>query len=170
VPTNDGTGPKGHGPMTGRGRGFCVMTLDEDMSLLTGYAGRDGKAIKLTKNNKESALALEAGTGMKEANRMPKGDRTGPEGMGPMTGRGAGYCADNTAPGYANPMSGRGYGRGMGRGGGRRFMGYSHGAGYAGVPYVTPRPEQELEMLKARAAGLQNELKGVQDRMSDIQA
>ncbi|NLG67487.1 MAG: DUF5320 domain-containing protein, partial [Actinobacteria bacterium] len=24
---------------------------------------------------------------------MPRGDGTGPEGMGPMTGRGAGYCA-----------------------------------------------------------------------------
>ena len=39
---------------------------------------------------------------------MPRGDRTGPEGMGPMTGRGAGYCADDTAQGYTNTLSGTG--------------------------------------------------------------
>jgi uncharacterized protein DUF5320 len=32
---------------------------------------------------------------------MPGGDGTGPMGMGPMTGRAAGYCAGNGAPGFA---------------------------------------------------------------------
>ena len=44
---------------------------------------------------------------------MPRGDRTGPAGMGPMTGRAAGYCAGYPAPGYMNPYRGRlgiGYG------------------------------------------------------------
>ena len=50
---------------------------------------------------------------------MPRGDRTGPEGMGPMTGRGAGFCAGYEAPGYLNPMAGSGLGR-RGRAGGRR--------------------------------------------------
>ena len=53
---------------------------------------------------------------------MPGGDRTGPAGMGPMTGRGAGYCAGYSVPGYANPIAGRGFGGygafGRGRGGG----------------------------------------------------
>ncbi|MFY9375325.1 MAG: DUF5320 domain-containing protein, partial [Kiritimatiellia bacterium] len=44
---------------------------------------------------------------------MPRGDRTGPQGAGPMTGRGAGTCAGAATPGYA----GGGYGRGGGRGG-----------------------------------------------------
>ena len=35
---------------------------------------------------------------------MPAGDRTGPSGMGPMTGRAAGYCAGNDMPGYMNPV------------------------------------------------------------------
>ncbi len=35
---------------------------------------------------------------------MPWGDETGPMGQGPMTGRGAGYCAGYNTPGYANPM------------------------------------------------------------------
>ncbi|MCQ5376123.1 MAG: DUF5320 domain-containing protein [Methanomassiliicoccales archaeon] len=34
---------------------------------------------------------------------MPGGDGTGPLGLGPMTGRRAGYCAGFPVPGYANP-------------------------------------------------------------------
>ena len=48
---------------------------------------------------------------------MPGGDGTGPGGMGPMTGRAAGYCAGYPAPGFMNPIPGRGFGGG-GRGGG----------------------------------------------------
>lgn len=62
---------------------------------------------------------------------MPGGDRTGPWGAGPMTGRGAGYCAGFTMPGYVNPM----YARGMGFGRGRGFgcgMGMSYGRGMGG--------------------------------------
>ena len=40
---------------------------------------------------------------------MPGRDRTGPRGFGPMTGRGFGYCAGYSAPGYANPIPGRGW-------------------------------------------------------------
>ena len=50
---------------------------------------------------------------------MPRGDGTGPGGMGPMTGRAAGYCAGYPVPGFTNPISGRGYGFGFGRGWGR---------------------------------------------------
>ncbi len=74
---------------------------------------------------------------------MPGGDGTGPQGLGPMTGRGAGYCAGFSLPGYNNasmrmgmayrrgsmqmPLYGRrflGMGMGFGRGnGGRRGRG-----------------------------------------------
>jgi hypothetical protein len=65
---------------------------------------------------------------------MPFGDGTGPMGIGPMTGRGAGFCAGFGAPGFNNPMPvypyhygyvhlapvwtkwGYGFGRGFGRG------------------------------------------------------
>jgi len=50
---------------------------------------------------------------------MPAGDGTGPMGMGPMTGRAAGYCGGYDAPGWANPVPSRGFGLGWGRGGGR---------------------------------------------------
>lgn len=56
---------------------------------------------------------------------MPGGDRTGPGGFGPMTGRAAGYCAGYGMPGYANPTLGRGYG-----GWGRGYGGW--GGGYRG--------------------------------------
>lgn len=75
---------------------------------------------------------------------MPGGDESGPWGRGPMTGRGAGYCAGFNAPGFVRGYAGRGmgYGRGMGRGydqggpgrgfgGGRgRGMGRGMGGGY----------------------------------------
>jgi hypothetical protein len=46
---------------------------------------------------------------------MPMGDRTGPMGLGPLTGRGAGFCAGFKVPGFANPTVGRGLGFGRGR-------------------------------------------------------
>jgi hypothetical protein len=58
---------------------------------------------------------------------MPAGDGTGPMGMGPMTGRAAGYCAGYGAPGFANPVLGRGLGLGWGRG-----RGYGLGRGWRG--------------------------------------
>ncbi len=50
---------------------------------------------------------------------MPRGDRTGPWGAGPMTGRAAGYCAGYPVPGFMNPIPGFGRGFGFGRGRGR---------------------------------------------------
>jgi hypothetical protein len=73
----------------------------------------------------------------KEVIDMPFGDGTGPAGLGPMTGRAAGFCAGYSVPGYMNPVVGRVgfYGPGVlsfaryGAG----FYGY--GAGY-GMPYA----------------------------------
>ncbi len=55
---------------------------------------------------------------------MPQGDRTGPEGKGPKTGRGLGHCAGNEKPGFESedkPRQGlsRGLRKGQGRGNGR---------------------------------------------------
>lgn len=66
---------------------------------------------------------------------MPHGDRKGPMGDGPKTGRSMGYCSGSDSPGYmtrvpadenrnigrgANRGVGRGIGRGVGRDAGRR--------------------------------------------------
>ncbi len=45
---------------------------------------------------------------------MPGGDRTGPLGMGPMSGRGAGFCSGSRTADYLN-MCGFGRGRGFRR-------------------------------------------------------
>jgi len=76
---------------------------------------------------------------------MPRGDGTGPMGMGPMTGRAAGYCAGSGVPGYMNAGPVCGYGRGLGRGfglsygrrWGRGFPGRGFGrrAAWYGMPY-----------------------------------
>jgi hypothetical protein len=58
---------------------------------------------------------------------MPGGDRTGPLGEGPLTGRRAGYCAGNDAPGFTEPWTGRGQGGGFGAG---RGGGFGSGGGF----------------------------------------
>ncbi|MBN2569425.1 MAG: DUF5320 domain-containing protein, partial [Deltaproteobacteria bacterium] len=65
---------------------------------------------------------------------MPGGDRRGPQGMGPMTGRAAGYCAGYPMPGFANPMVGGGFGGGLGRG---SMYGRGGGRGWRNRFYAT---------------------------------
>ena len=113
---------------------------------------------------------------------MPGGDRTGPMGYGPMTGRGLGYCAGYAVPGYMNPAGGFGYGRGWwGRGGGRGWrhmyyatgmpgwarFGYEAPAGWA-VPWSAPTPEQDLSVLKAQAEALGAQLEAINERIAEL--
>ena len=117
---------------------------------------------------------------------MPAGNRTGPQGMGPRTGRGAGYCTGNNQPGFASRGFGGGFSRGMfGRGafGGRGFrnMFYATGqpgwARYGAYPGAYPpatapapmTPEQEQEALKAQEAWLQEQLDAVRSQMDKEQ-
>ena len=103
---------------------------------------------------------------------MPAGDGTGPRGMGPMTGRRAGYCAGYGMPGYANSMPGRGFGMGWGRGRGWRHMYYATGlpgwARYGNAPAwgAQPTPEQETEFLKSQAEMLKEELEAISKRIA----
>ena len=99
---------------------------------------------------------------------MPRGDGTGPAGMGPMTGRAAGYCAGYPVPGFMNPVGGRGYGgRGRGfRGGG---FGRGRGFGWAGAGYGYPMAsEQEITGLKQEAEYLQNALSEIKKRIEEL--
>lgn len=112
---------------------------------------------------------------------MPGGDGTGPAGMGPMTGRAAGYCAGYGVPGYMNPIPGRGFGgwgRGRGRGWGR-WGGHPGFAPPAAGPYAAPYgvpygpaadPVQEQEFLKAQAEGLRQSLEAVEKRLTELEA
>jgi len=71
---------------------------------------------------------------------MPGGDRTGPLGAGPRTGRSVGYCAGYNMPGYANPVGGWGAGRGGGFGYGAGFGGGGYGRGWRHRFYATGIP------------------------------
>jgi len=104
--------------------------------------------------------------------------------MGPMTGRGAGYCAGYDRPGYANPWGGGCGGRGFwgagGGGRGWRNMYYATGvpgwarAGYppaapVGYGYPAPAPIDEAEALKAQADALANQLEAIKARLADLE-
>ncbi len=110
---------------------------------------------------------------------MPRGDGTGPGGMGPMTGRAAGYCAGYNTPGFANPIPGRGFGFGRGRGfgfgrgfRGGRGGGYGYAAplGYAPqAGYAQPTAQQEADALKNEAEYLKGTLEDINKRISELE-
>jgi len=103
---------------------------------------------------------------------MPRGDRTGPYGAGPMTGRGAGYCSGYATPGYTNPGRGRGAGFGGGfQGGGRGWRHWYYATGlprWARPVYPFPTPEGELASLKEQATLLQNQLEALNARIAEL--
>ena len=121
----------------------------------------------------------------KEMKDMPRGDGTGPRGLGPMTGKAAGYCAGYFVPGYMDPSVGRsglgfGYGRGFGGG-----MGRGYGRGFwPAYPYpMTPpstahrggfyqpsaEPKQEMEMLAEEAKYLKEQLEEINKRITELE-
>jgi hypothetical protein len=105
---------------------------------------------------------------------MPGGDRTGPVGMGPMTGRGAGFCAGSSIPGYTSPVGGRGF-WGRGRGGGRGRCNWFHATGlpfWARVAqgfFGAPSAEQQREALRQQSQRLQESLDAVNRRLEDLE-
>jgi hypothetical protein len=116
---------------------------------------------------------------------MPRGDSTGPMGMGPMTGRQAGYCAGYNMPGFLNNACGRGMGMGFGRGanlGGRgggfrrrnRFFatGVPGRAWFGGsaAPYQQADLETEKQALKSQAEYLQSEMDAIKKRLDEMNA
>lgn len=58
MPGFDGTGPRGLGPMSGGGRGFCILKHpDKPGEGVTGYAGYAGRPIE---QDPEVSLRLSA--------------------------------------------------------------------------------------------------------------
>lgn len=164
MPEFDGKGPNGKGPMTGCGDGFCLFKeIKNKEDEFEGFAGIGGKAFKIKFNNFQFPR--------KEVIKMPSGDRTGPMGAGPRTGRGAGYCSGYSMPGYANQFGGRGFARGGGRGFRNRF--YATGfPGWAAQGYgqpPAPTEAQELEGLKQEAEFLKDNLNQISQRISQLE-
>ncbi len=105
---------------------------------------------------------------------MPGGDQTGPEGMGPLTGRQLGDCADNDAPRSASAALGRGWGwrRGLsgwrGPRGRRNFRVGRFGFARRFGRGFRLTQEQEVESLKDEAAWLKEQLDVVSQRLEEI--
>lgn len=105
---------------------------------------------------------------------MPRGDRTGPEGMGPMTGRAAGFYAGYDVPGYANRCAGRGFGGGGGRRGYRNWFratglpGWLRGRAVPGAD--VPLPPEDIASLREHEQALQRTLADIQGRICDLEA
>ena len=117
---------------------------------------------------------------------MPRGDRTGPMGLGPMTGRGAVYCGGYGAPGFMTPAGQAGFG---GRGGGRGWRHWFNATGLPGwaragmgvpawgagpYPYAAPvspamPAEAEVDALKAQAGYLEQTLQALRQRIQKLE-
>lgn len=100
---------------------------------------------------------------------MPGGDRTGPLGAGPRTGRGAGFCAGYETAGFDNPVGGRGFGVGRGRFGGGRGRGYRYWYQATGLPgwsrYGSMRMEQPLPVSGSEQQSLQAAVRALQGQL-----
>ena len=111
---------------------------------------------------------------------MPRGDRKGPMGSGPMTGRGVGYCGGFAGPGFMSSGPGYGYGRGFGfgrgfgRGRGWRPRGFGR---FWGNPFPQESPyeafqplteKQEMDILAGQMKMLEDELDLLKKRQMEL--
>ncbi len=95
---------------------------------------------------------------------MPRGDKTGPNGLGKMTGRRAGYCAGYNTAGYENEEfvnMGAGNGFRQGSGFGRRSRhfggGYGNGRGM-GYRYFAERDTTDNSNIEKRISILESKI------------
>ena len=102
---------------------------------------------------------------------MPRGDRTGPNGAGSRTGRGAGLCNDNAEPGYVSSGNignggrmggGRGRSGGSGRGLNRSGFWRSNAAG-AGNRYQSAATNNDAD-----TSGLRQQMQQMQQQLNTI--
>lgn len=103
---------------------------------------------------------------------MPRGDKTGPYGNGPKTGRGLGFCVRNDTAGFQamerGMGRGAGYGRGNGRGNGYHHRGMGFGVsgyhhGFHGDVSEKTLIENEINILKDQLTALEERLKNIKE-------
>jgi len=107
---------------------------------------------------------------------MPFNDQTGPKGMGPMTGRGNGFCSGNQLSGPSNRNfrcgnGGNGYGGGFPQGrnyGGARFQNMN---GPNNFINASPQPSnvgQELESLELQKKNMEAQSYEIEKRINQL--
>jgi hypothetical protein len=105
---------------------------------------------------------------------MPQGDRTGPMGQGPRSGRALGFCSGNDSPGYQKGFGGgmgRGFSKGKGMGRGR---GFGRGRNFVNDFADTPQmkfvsKEDEIKILKSQAEALERSRKNIERRLNELE-
>ena len=96
---------------------------------------------------------------------MPGFDRTGPRGLGPMSGRGRGLCIESGA--YAGGRFG-----GFGRGWRHRFFNRASAGRFFGMGLARYEPDlssnEKMEMLQSEADYFERELKNIREEIEDL--
>ena len=100
---------------------------------------------------------------------MPRGDGMGPMGLGPMSGKGNGYCAASR-PARKRTLCGTGFGQGRGH---RRMYDCTGRPawaryGYAGSDTVQDAVDEQ-EMLKVQAQRLEDQLSSVKAQLEKFE-
>lgn len=94
---------------------------------------------------------------------MPGGDKSGPQGEGPRTGRQAGYCSGNDLPGSEQI----GYGR---PGFGRRSFGFRRPRRQGRWPvHMHGQDAEEQKSLLQEVRDLKDLIAGLQKKVDDIE-
>ena len=109
-------------------------------------------------------IEIEEIINLKKEVKMPRGDKTGPNGNGPKTGRGLGYCTGNNLPGFENNITTYGRGNGFGRrnhngNGFGRGMGFGYRSGFDNGVKEKTLVQNEINILKDQLESLEKRLK-----------
>ena len=105
---------------------------------------------------------------------MPGGDGTGPAGMGPMTGRGFGYCSGTEVAGFRRRGFGWGGFRG-GRRGGRGWRNQFYATGLTGwqraaMDDLDTEAGSEDKPQDQKLAALEQQMENLSAMMEDIRS
>jgi len=102
---------------------------------------------------------------------MPQGDRTGPAGEGPRTGRGTGYCSGSDKPGFAGRSGGsRGAGRQFPGQGGRGFRCRFFQTSFNNVGFQSGSTgEDEAACLREQSENLKKSLEDIDARLKELE-
>jgi len=99
---------------------------------------------------------------------MPACNQSGPEGQGPVTGKGRGMCQRTDYSAFSGVGVGRGRGRGMGTG-----QGMAQGAGMGRMPVSDAKSAgsvNELESLKVQYESARTMMEELQEKIAAMEA
>ncbi|HAG16801.1 MAG TPA: hypothetical protein DCG69_09845 [Bacteroidales bacterium] len=101
---------------------------------------------------------------------MPRGDRTGPNGAGAMSGRRQGNCNGNTIPGFHAARFFQEetafYGRGISRG---RGVGNQFGGGFGRGGFATYSKAEEKTILESHINQLKLQLTELENQFKNLE-